>query len=64
MDKNLNPMLINECDEDILVVQKEIGNHKVRLINAYGPQEGELLHKRISFFEKLDEEIQLSKLIY
>ena len=38
--KNLDPVSIgNEEDEEVLTVQGNIMNKKVRFINAYGPQE-------------------------
>ena len=45
--------------EEVLVVEAKLKDKKVRLINAYGPQEEEL---RKSFFHKLDEEVKSAKL--
>ena len=59
--KNLNPVSVgDECEEEVLVVQADILDKKVRFINAYGPQEDEL-EKSKAFLSKLDEEIKSAK---
>jgi exonuclease III len=61
--KNLSPVSIgNEENEEILTVQAKIMDKKVRFINAYGPQETEIDETRITFFNKLDEEIKSAQL--
>ena len=60
--KNLNPVSIGEeTDDEVLVVQAQVLNKKVRFINGYGPQEDDT-EKSKSFFAKLDEEIKSAKL--
>ena len=60
--KNLNPVSVdNDSDEEVLVVQTEILDKKVRFINAYGPQEDET-EQSTAFFAKLDEEIKSAKI--
>ena len=44
-----------------MVVQTEILDKKVRFINAYGPQEDEVVQSK-AFFSKLDEEIKSSSI--
>ena len=52
--KNLNPVSVgNECEEEVLVVQTNILDKKIRFINAYGPQEDEIQQSK-DFFCKLD----------
>ena len=59
--KSLNPVSIgDDVDEEVLVVQAELLDKKVRFINAYGPQEDEV-EKSKAFFSKLDEEIKSAK---
>ena len=59
--KNLNPVSVgDECEEEVLVVQADILDKKVRFINAYGPQEDEV-DKSKAFLSKLDEEIKSAK---
>ena len=51
--KNLNPVSIgNDTEEEVLVVQADILDKKVRFINAYGPQEDEIVKSKyfISFW--------------
>ena len=60
--KNLSPVSVSEdTDDEVLVVQGNVGNYKVRFINGYGPQEGPL-DTNISFFNRLDYEVRNSKL--
>ena len=61
--KNLEPISVGEdTDEEVLVVEAKLANRKVRLINAYGPQETETEDKKKSFFNKMDEEIKGAKI--
>ena len=60
--KNLNPVSVGDDTEDeVLVIQAQILDKKVRFINAYGPQEDEI-EKSKSFFSKLDEEVKSAKI--
>ena len=44
-----------ECE--ILVVQGQIGSHKIRIINWYGPQEDQPVNKRLLFWQAMGQEI-------
>ena len=57
VDQDLDPVLISEGGEEneILVVQANLGNQKIRIINAYGPQEDEI-EKSLSFWQHLESE--------
>ena len=58
--ENLNPVFISggENDMEILVVQAEVGVHKCRFINFYGPQEYADKVTKIEFFSRLDQEVK------
>ena len=44
---NLNPVSVGtECEEEVLVVQADILDKKMRVINAYGPQEDEVIQSK------------------
>ena len=62
--KSLKPVNISEEveGEEILVIEANFGNKKVRLINGYGPQESENEEKRKSFYSRLDFEIKRAKM--
>ena len=64
IDINLNPVEVEASGStsDILVVQCNIDNVKVRVINAYGPQEYDTLVNRISFWQALNQEVRASKI--
>ena len=64
MHKNLEPVCVGGGNntEEVLVVEAKLKDKKVRLINAYGPQEDSLEELRKSFFHKLDEEVKSAKL--
>ena len=60
--KNLEPISVgDETEDEVIVVEAKLANKKVRLINAYGPQEDSNEEIRKSFFLKLDEEIKRAK---
>ena len=63
VNQNLNPVLIEAVSEEseILVVQCQIGVHKVRIINGYGPQEDEPAANRLAFWQSLEQEIVSAK---
>ena len=63
IDINLNPVEVEASGStsDILVVQCNIDNVKVRVINAYGPQEYDTLVNRISSWQGLNQEVKASK---
>ena len=61
--RSLNPVSIgNDTEEEVLVVEATIANRKVRLINAYGPQEDEKDEIRESFYNRIDQEVKSSKI--
>ena len=63
--KNLKPVSISEeTDTEILVVQGIVKDRPIRFINGYGPQDDSNSsdNEKLEFFNRLDEEIQSSKL--
>jgi hypothetical protein len=62
--KNLEPVSVCDGmnDDEILVVETKLNSRKVRMINAYGPQEDTTEETKKSFFNKLDEEVKRAKL--
>ena len=58
--KSLKPVNVSEEveGEEILVIEANFGQKKIRLINGYGPQESEKEEKRKSFYSRLDFEIK------
>jgi hypothetical protein len=63
INKNLNPVLIEAINEEseILVVQCQLGEHKVRIMNGYGPQEDDQTPIRLAFWQSLEQEIVAAK---
>ena len=60
--KNLNPVSVgDDSEEEVLVVEAQLLDKKVRFINAYGPQEDEVENSK-SFFAKLDEVVKSAKI--
>ena len=61
IDANLNPVLTSSFDNDdnieILTVQLETGSHKIRVINAYGPQEDDGQEVITKFWLQVEQEI-------
>ena len=61
--KSLKAVSVSEEDEtEVLVVQGNINNLKVRFINGYGPQENESEEVKSKFFNRLDLEVKSSKM--
>ena len=61
--EDLSPVLVGDGSSDdveILVVEAEISEHRIRFINGYGPQEKAPVEDRIKFYARLEEEIVLS----
>ena len=54
-----NPVLIHSGSDDneILTIQVEVNENKIRVINAYGPQEDDNTNKIISFWQEIESEI-------
>ena len=63
VNQNLNPFEIESQNEEaeILVVQFQLEEMKVRLFNAYGPQEDDTFEKRVIFWQALETEIATAK---
>ena len=60
VDPSLNPWVVKSEDSspaEILTVQLEVNENKIRLINGYGPQNDENLHNRLAFWTELDQEV-------
>ena len=58
---DLAPVLVTADDEvELLVIQVKIGNKKVRIFNAYGPQENNT-DESLNFWSTLEKEIIQSK---
>ena len=57
--KDLNPVWVSEGSDEIeiMVVEFELSGLKIRLINAYGPQEKEKVSIKSQFWDRLDSEI-------
>ena len=59
---DLDPVIVTvEDDIEILVVQFNLGGHKVRIINGYGPQEDDDTHKINEFWQATEVEIISAK---
>ena len=63
VDPSLNPMLIAAKNEEaeILTVQIECANMKLRVINAYGPQDDDSQQNKLNFWMGLEEEVLAAK---
>ena len=59
VDPSLNPVQITSSDPEaeILTVQIEINNRKLRIINAYGPQDDEIQQVKLNFWLGMEEQI-------
>ena len=63
--KNLEPVSVSSDeneDDEILVVEAKLQTQKIRLVNAYGPQEDEVEDLKKSFYNKLDEVVKSAKI--
>ena len=62
---SIEAVLVSEGNEEaeFITVEANVGGMKVRLINGYGPQEKDSVHKKEAFYKKLDEEINAAKMI-
>ena len=59
---NLHPVQVSNDDEtEVLVVETKIGDTKLRLINGYGPQEGDEENSK-AFMNRIDLEVKSSML--
>jgi exonuclease III len=59
VDEDTNPVLISTSKEDneILTIQADLGQEKLRIINAYGPQEDDGNQKVLGFWQDIEAEI-------
>ena len=58
-DDDLNPVLIStgSDENEILTIQADLGENKLRIINAYGPQEDEDRQRVLSFWQEIETEV-------
>ena len=63
VDEDLGPVLVYQGEDEIeiLVVEADIGNKKIRIINGYGPQEDEDIQDILSFWHNFEGEIIKAK---
>ena len=56
---DLNPVWVSEGTDqiEVLVVEVELSGLKIRLINAYGPQEKEKVTIKTQFWDRLETEL-------
>ena len=54
---NLSPILVSSPEREMLVVQVNVGHLKVRMINAYGPQEDDTTNNIYEFWHELEKEV-------
>ena len=61
--KSLEPVLIEAANEEteILVVQVKFGGSKIRIINGYGPQEGDPSVRKLAFWQSIEQEVISAK---
>ena len=61
--EDLNPVLINSANEDIELITVEINvdNQKIRIINGYGPQEYDETKMILSYWHELEAEVIRAK---
>ena len=60
--EDLNPLEVSAFDDtELLVVQCEIGNVKLRIMNAYGPQEDDEVKNINQFWQAVETEILFAK---
>ena len=58
--EDLNPVFISEGDDDVevLVIQIEVQQFKIRCIGAYGPQEKDHIERKSNFWTRLSKEVE------
>ena len=56
-------MLIStgEDENEIMTIQVDVGSHRIRIINAYGPQEDDSTQKVLSFWQEIEAEVLTAK---
>ena len=62
-DDDLNPVLISSGSDEneILTIQADLGQSKIRIINAYGPQEDDGSQRTLGFWQEIESEIMNAK---
>ena len=60
---DIKPILVSNGEDgnEILTIQVEIGSKKLRIINAYGPQEDDENQRILGFWQNLEAEVMNSK---
>ena len=63
VDENTNPVLISNCKDDteILTVEANMENKKIRIINGYGPQEDDDIQDILGFWQDFEGEVIKAK---
>ena len=63
VDEDLTPVLVSNSDDevDVLTVETKVGNHKIRVINGYGPQEDEDRQIILNFWQEIEKEVILAQ---
>ena len=58
IEANLSPILVSSPEKEILVVQVNVCHLKVKIINAYVPQEDDNTNNIYEFWHELEKEVQ------
>ena len=64
VDEDLFPVLVStgeDEDSEIITVQVKAGNHDLRIINAYVPQEDDSPQKVFHFWQEVENEVIVAK---
>ena len=64
IDENLTSIQVSSCEQEILVIEVSFEGYKIRIINAYGPQEpqGSIERQQIhEFWQEVETQISLAK---
>lgn len=64
VDKNLNPVWIDEGNDEVevITVEARADDFKFRCVAAYGPQDGDKIEKKENFWGKLNNEVKNASL--
>ena len=64
IDKNLNPVWIDEGNDEVevLTVEASADHFRFRCVAAYGPQDGDKMEKKTKFWSKLSNEVENASL--
>ena len=60
VDKSLNPVWIDEGNDEVevLIVEANVDNFKIRCVGAYGPQESDKVDRKTKFWAKLGNAVE------